>query len=182
MWLFAGDLDDFVNTMPAEVREGGLTLRDVAGGRVFGMRSHISRGEVVGFTGNLDSGLSSLGPLIAGAFPGGGEILVDGKVVKRTKSSSRPMVEAKVAFIPQDRHGLGLATPLTVEENVTIPHLRTRGKWWWTGRKWLGFRERQPLIGGHQQTSPKLQLRGIRPSRCSAQQPCRVLLQPGSAR
>ena len=116
-----GDLDNFVETMPSHIREGGLTLRDVAGGRAFGLRSHISRGEVVGYTGNLDSGLSSVGPLIAGAFPGGGDILVDGKVVKRSKSSSRKMVDAGVAFIPQDRHGLGLATPLTVQENVTLP-------------------------------------------------------------
>jgi ribose transport system ATP-binding protein len=139
--------------MPTQVREGGLTLRDVAGGRVFGMRSHISRGEVVGFTGNLDSGLSSLGPLIAGAFPGGGDILVDGKIVKRSKSSSRSMVEAKVAFIPQDRHGLGLATPLTVQENITIPHLRTRGKWWWTGAKWQR-EETEAVLKAYEVTPP----------------------------
>lgn len=148
-----GELDDFVAAMPSEVREGGMTLRDVAGGRVFGMRSHISRGEVVGFTGNLDSGLSSLAPLIAGAFPGGGEILVDGKVVKRTKSSSRRMVDAKVAFIPQDRHGLGLATPLTVQENVTIPHLRTRGKWWWTGLAWQR-QETEAVLKKYEVTPP----------------------------
>jgi ribose transport system ATP-binding protein len=148
-----GELDDFVTKMPSQVRDGGLTLRDVAGGLVFGMRSHISRGEVVGFTGNLDSGLSSLGPLIAGAFPGGGDILVDGKVVKRSKSSSRPMVAAKVAFIPQDRHGLGLATPLTVQENVTIPHLRTRGKWWWTGLAWQR-QETEAVLKAYEVTPP----------------------------
>ncbi len=131
-----GGLDDFVNTMPSTKREGGMTLKGVAGGRVFGISSHFSRGEVVGFTGNLDSGLSSLAPLIAGAFPGGGDISVDGKIVKRSKHSSRKMVDAGVAFIPQDRQGQGLATPLTVEENVTLPHLRTRGKPWWTGRTW----------------------------------------------
>lgn len=131
-----GELDDFVRSMPTETRPGGLTLKGVAGGRVFGISSHISRGEVVGFTGNLDSGLSSLAPLIAGAIPGGGDISVDGKLVKRSKDSSLPMVQAGVAFIPQDRHGQGLATELTVEENVTLPHLRTRGKRWWTGRRW----------------------------------------------
>lgn len=131
-----GELDDFVHSMPSTVRDGGMTLKDVAGGRVFGVSSHFSRGEVVGFTGNLDSGLSSFAPLIAGAFPGGGTISVDGKTVERAKNSSLPMVRAGVAFIPQDRHGLGLATELTVQENVTLPHLRTRGKSWWTGRKW----------------------------------------------
>lgn len=131
-----GEIADYVNTMPSEIREGGLTLKGVAGGRVFGVSSHFSRGEVVGFTGNLDSGLASFAPLIAGAFPGGGEIYVDGKKVKRPKNSSRPMVDAGVAFIPQDRHGLGLATQLTVQENVTLPHLRTKGKPWWTGLTW----------------------------------------------
>lgn len=131
-----GELDDFVHSMPSTIRDGGMTLKNVAGGRVFGISSHCARGEVVGFTGDLDSGLSSLAPLIAGAFPGGGDISVDGKVVKRVKSSSLGMVKAGVAFIPQDRHALGLATELTVQENVTLPHLRTRGKPWWTGLKW----------------------------------------------
>lgn len=131
-----GELDNFVQTMPSAPREGGLTLSGVAGGRVFGISSHIARGEVVGFTGNLDSGLSSLAPVIAGAMPGGGEISVDGKKVKRSKKSSRPMVDAGIAFIPQDRHGQGLAIELTVQENVTLPHLRSRGKPWWTGLRW----------------------------------------------
>lgn len=131
-----GELDDYVHSMPSQVRDGGMQLKGVAGGRVFGVSSQFSRGEVVGFTGNLDSGLSSLAPLIAGAFPGGGEIYVDGKKVKRPKNSSLPMVKAGVAFIPQDRHGLGLATELTVQENITLPHMRTKGKPWWIGRKW----------------------------------------------
>lgn len=131
-----GELADYVKTMPSEIREGGMTLKGVAGGRVFGVSSHFSRGEVVGFTGNIDSGLSSLAPLIAGAFPGGGTIKVDGKEVKRSILSSAKMVRAKVAFIPQDRHAMGLATELTVQENVTIPHLKTKGKPWWTGLKW----------------------------------------------
>jgi ribose transport system ATP-binding protein len=131
-----GELADYVKTMPAEIREGGMTLKGVAGGRVFGVSSHFSRGEVVGFTGNLDSGLSSMAPLIAGAFPGGGTIKVDGKEVKRSILSSKKMVQAGVAFIPQDRHAMGLAIELTVQENVTIPHLNIKGKPWWIGLKW----------------------------------------------
>ena len=131
-----GELDNYCESMPAEKREGGLTLRGVAGGRVFGVSSHFSRGEVVGFTGNLDSGLSSLGPLIAGSHPGGGTILVDGMEIDRDKNGSRKMIDAGVAFIPQDRHGMGLATELTVQENATLPHLRSRGNPLWTGLKW----------------------------------------------
>jgi ribose transport system ATP-binding protein len=40
-------------------------------------------------------------------------------------------------MIPQDRHGRGLATALTVEENITIPHVRGRARRPWSlGRQW----------------------------------------------
>ena len=39
-------------------------------------------------------------------------------------------------MIPQDRHGHGLATGLTVEENVTIPHVGDRARPWSLGRLW----------------------------------------------
>lgn len=132
-----GGIDDFVNTMPSTIREGGITIKNIGGGRIAGVNSFVARGEVVGFTGNLDSGLSTLAPLIAGAIPGGGSITVDDqKTIKFGKPNSAATVQAGVAFIPQDRHGLGLATELTVQENITLPHLRSRGKPWWIGRKW----------------------------------------------
>ena len=148
-----GELDDYVRTMPSEIRDGGFTLKNVAGGRAFGISNTIRRGEVVGYTGNIDSGLSSLGPLIAGVHPGGGHIFVDGVKVKRPKHSSLPMVRAGVAFIPQDRHMLGLATELKVQENVTLPHLRTKGKPWWTGLAWQR-RETEKVLATYEVTPP----------------------------
>jgi ribose transport system ATP-binding protein len=62
--------------------------------------------------------------------------LVDGKLIDRDKNGSRKMIDAGVAFIPQDRHGMGLATELTVQENATLPHLRSRGNPLWTGLRW----------------------------------------------
>jgi ribose transport system ATP-binding protein len=41
-----------------------------------------------------------------------------------------------VAYIPQDRHADGLATELTVEENVTLPRLKTKGNPFWSGMRW----------------------------------------------
>lgn len=148
-----GELDDYVRSMPSKIREGGFTLNNVAGGRAFGLSNTIRRGEVVGYTGNIDSGLSSVGPLIAGVHPGGGEIYVDGKKIKRPKNSSLPMVRAGVAFIPQDRHYLGLATELTVQENVTLPHLRTKGRRWWTGLKWQRI-ETDAVLAKYEVTPP----------------------------
>ncbi|PPL19449.1 sugar ABC transporter ATP-binding protein [Microterricola pindariensis] len=132
-----GELDDFAENMPSEAREGGIELRGIRGGRIRNVSATIQRGEVVGFTGSVDSGLSGLGALIAAASPGmRGSIVVDGTEIPLESANIRRMLRAGVAYIPQDRHGEGLATGLTVQENVTLPHLRTRGRSWWTGAAW----------------------------------------------
>jgi len=131
-----GDLDDFAESMPSELRGGGIELRGVRGGRIRRVSATAARGEVVGFTGSVDSGLSSLAPLIAGATPGRGSVIVEGTELPLENASIARTLRAGVAYIPQDRHGEGLATELTVEENVTLPHLRRRGRAWWTGRGW----------------------------------------------
>src|SRR5690606_655181 len=73
-----GELSDFVETMPAQVRDGGIELRNVHGGRIRDVSCVVKRGEVVGFTGSVDSGVTDLAPLIAGAARvQGGSIVVD---------------------------------------------------------------------------------------------------------
>jgi ribose transport system ATP-binding protein len=131
-----GELDDFAESMPSQTRSGGIELRELRGGRIRNVSASVKRGEVVGFTGSVDSGLSSLAPLLAGALNGRGSIVVDDTTLPVEKASIKKSLRAGIAYIPQDRHGHGLATALTVEENVTIPHLRKRGKPWWTGLGW----------------------------------------------
>ncbi|MCC2031234.1 sugar ABC transporter ATP-binding protein [Microbacterium allomyrinae] len=131
-----GELADFAASMPSPRRVGGIELRDVRGGRIRRISASVSRGEVVGFTGSIDSGLSSLAPLLAGALTGTGVVRVDGRELSLENATISKALDAGVAYIPQDRHGEGLATELTVEENVTLPHLRRRGKPWWTGVAW----------------------------------------------
>lgn len=132
----SGELDDYARTMPSTLREGGAELRGVGGGRVRGVDARLSRGEVLGFTGTVDSGLSALAPLIAGAARGDGEVVVDGRSMPLASAKPARALGLGIAYIPQDRHGEGLATDLTVEENVTLPHLIERGRAWLTGRKW----------------------------------------------
>ncbi|WP_411722568.1 sugar ABC transporter ATP-binding protein [Mycetocola sp.] len=132
----SGELDDFTRSMPSQIRNGGISLREIRGGRIRKVSASVKRGEVVGFTGSVDSGLSSLAPLVAGAAKGRGTVLVDDTELSLESASIKKALRAGVAYIPQDRHGQGLATDLTVEENVTLPHLHKRGKAWWTGLGW----------------------------------------------
>jgi ribose transport system ATP-binding protein len=133
--------------MPATFREGGVELRNLSGGRIRDVSAHVRRGEIVGFTGTVDSGLSSLAPLIGGAIRGDGEVAVDGKTLDVGSSSPSAALRAGIAYIPQDRHGEGLATELTVEENVTIPHLKMKGRPWWSGGRWQRTETNSVLAG-----------------------------------
>ncbi|WP_127130343.1 sugar ABC transporter ATP-binding protein [Georgenia sp. SYP-B2076] len=131
-----GALDNLVEVFPATLVPGEIEIRGVAGGRVTDFTASISRGEVVGVTGAVDSGLLDLSALLGGARAGAGHIAVDGATVDLARARVADVLDAGVALIPQDRPGQGLALSLTVEENVTAPHLTTRGSAWWTGRGW----------------------------------------------
>jgi ribose transport system ATP-binding protein len=131
-----GDLGDYVVAMPSPRRNGVVTLRGIRGGGLEDVTAEVRRGEVVGFTGGIDSGLSSLAAVLAGAGRGGGELVVEGRRIDLLRHRPAALIAAGVAYIPQDRHEDGLATDLTVEENVTLPHLRTKGRPFWSGVRW----------------------------------------------
>ncbi|XPP27090.1 MAG: sugar ABC transporter ATP-binding protein [Leucobacter sp.] len=132
----AADLGDIMQQVPATPRDETVQLAGVAGGRVVGVDAAIRRGEVVGFTGTVDSGLSDLGPLLGGDLRGSGTVRLPKRSLDLARSKTIDLLSAGVAFIPADRHGKGLALELSVEENATLPHIRTRGKPWWTGARW----------------------------------------------
>ena len=131
-----GEAGDFVAAMPSASRTGLISLRGVSGGRLADVSADVRSGEVVGFTGAIDSGLSALAPILGGAARGGGGVVIKGRRLDLSRCGPAALVAAGVAYIPQDRHGDGLATDLTVEENVTLPHLRSKGSRWWSGVGW----------------------------------------------
>ncbi len=131
-----GAIGDLVTEIPAIIGNDVIELRGVAGGRVHDVTASLRAGEVVGFTGTVNSGLLDLAALLGGATRGSGQIVVGGQTLELATATVSDWLRAKVALIPQDRHHAGLATGLTVEENVTTPHVRLRGKPWWIGRGW----------------------------------------------
>lgn len=132
----AAELGDIMAAVPTQHRDETVELVGIAGGRVRGVDATVHRGEVVGFTGTVDSGLSDLGPLLGGDRPGAGTMRIGKRTVDLKRAKVPDLLDAGVAFIPSDRHGMGLALDLTVQENATLPHLLTRGRPWWTGTKW----------------------------------------------
>jgi ribose transport system ATP-binding protein len=152
-----GALDNLVERYPATLVPGEIELRGLSGGRVESFTARLSRGEVVGVTGAVDSGLLDIAALLGGARAGEGRICVDGATLDLSGARVRDFLDAGVALIPQDRAGKGLALALTVEENVTAPHLTSRGQPWWTGRRWR-----------HSETDNVLDTFGVQPRRRDA--------------
>jgi ABC-type uncharacterized transport system ATPase subunit len=91
---------------------------------VNGVSIDVHAGEVLGIAGVSGNGQRELADAIAGVRPrAGGEVLVGGKPLR----SGRPLaaLAGGVAFVPEDRMGVGLAPGLDVSENMVLKSFRT---------------------------------------------------------
>ncbi|MBS1183145.1 MAG: araG [Proteobacteria bacterium] len=79
----------------------------------------VRRGEIVGLTGLLGAGKTELAEALFGLAPvDAGEIRVEG--VARRFRSNREAIAAGIAYLPEDRLGLGLVLPASVSDNVAL--------------------------------------------------------------
>lgn len=131
-----GAAGDLVQQYPARPTAETIEISGVAGGRVRDFTATLRPGEVVGVTGTIDSGILDLPALLGGARKAAGRLQVDAYQLDLAHARVIELLRAKVVMIPQDRHGQGLATGLTVEENVTIPHVGDRARSWSLGKLW----------------------------------------------
>lgn len=76
-------------------------------------------GEVTGLAGLAGAGRTELAELLFGVrSPDGGEILLEGKPVRFR--SPVDAIEAGIAYVPEDRKGLGLVLALDVQTNMIL--------------------------------------------------------------
>lgn len=97
----------------------------------------IRAGEVVGVTGLLGSGFEELPYLLGGARPASsGTLSIAGRQVDLTKPSTRELLAAGVALVPERRDTDGLAFSETVLDNVTLPRVSRRSRHGILRRSW----------------------------------------------
>jgi ribose transport system ATP-binding protein len=109
-------------------REALANVSGVVGSLVDGLEVTVRRGEIVGMTGLLGSGFEELPYLIGGARPAtAGTLSIDRDTIDLARATPRQCIDAGVALVPQSRAEAGLALELSVQENVTIPRVRSRG-------------------------------------------------------
>ncbi|MEA2376431.1 MAG: ribose transport system ATP-binding protein [Thermoleophilaceae bacterium] len=122
-----------------------LRTQGLRGGSVRDVSLSISRGEVVGLAGTVDSGCSALLRLVYGAQPiESGEMTVDG--VPTRFRSPREAMRAGVAYVPADRARQAVFGTESLKNNLTIA---TLSRYWKGGR----LRHRQELAEVRQDMS-----------------------------
>ena len=124
--LIAGHRVEHVATAHEQAGvEGDQLLRIEALERepqVRGVSFTLHKGEILGMTGIVGSGRSSLLRTIGGIDPAeAGQILVNGKPV--TIASPHTAIKAGIAFLPEDRHRNAIIAEMEVAGNVTLPSI-----------------------------------------------------------
>lgn len=127
-----------VEKPPCQPGEPRLILRDVEAvddkgvPALRGLSLTVHAGEIVGIAGVAGNGQRELAEVICGLRPTtGGEI----RVVNRPVTNAPPivMIEAGVAYVPEDRSATGTAPNLSVAENLALKGYRRPG----IGGRWL---------------------------------------------
>jgi ribose transport system ATP-binding protein len=80
-------------------------------------------GEIIGMTGLLGSGVKELVRILFGlSRPDSGTIEIDGRAVALGRPSTA--VERRLALVPEDRRGQGVALDASIRENITLTSLQ----------------------------------------------------------
>jgi ribose transport system ATP-binding protein len=116
---------------PSVIGEPLLQLRHASGvRRPVDVSLTVHRGEVVGISGLLGSGRSSLARLVAGIDPlASGEIAVGGRTVRLRNAADA--IAAGIALIPEDRIRQGVVVDHSVATNIHLPVLDRLSRWSW---------------------------------------------------
>jgi ABC-type sugar transport system ATPase subunit len=105
---------------PSKTGKPVLSIRNLTRGKAYSdVNLTIHAGEVVGLTGLEGSGPGALARGLFGLEPlGNGEVSIDGKSYEHG-SPSRALHQG-LAYLPRDRHGLGIVASRSVRDNVSL--------------------------------------------------------------
>ncbi|MET0017052.1 ATP-binding cassette domain-containing protein [Oscillibacter sp.] len=103
--------------------EVAMSLRNfivhMPGEMVRGIDLDVRRGEILGIGGLAGQGKVGIANGIMGIFPTEGEAIVFGKPLKL--NSSKASMNAKLAFVSEDRRRMGFAPDLSIALNIAAP-------------------------------------------------------------
>jgi ribose transport system ATP-binding protein len=123
-------------TPPAVRGPSHAVVHNLSGGTIEGFSLDLTAGEVVGVTGLIGSGYDEIPYLIYGAREArGGTLDIGGRGVELSKIRPRDAIRHGVVLVPADRANAGVIGTLPVADNVTMPTLASRFRWWMLRRR-----------------------------------------------
>jgi rhamnose transport system ATP-binding protein len=117
------ELGEMITRTENETGKTRLVVKNLGKKGVFeGVSFELKAGEVLGFAGLVGSGRTDVGLALFGiASADTGTITFDGQTV--TISTPQQAVELGIAYVTEDRRGLGLSMPMSIQSNITLPLL-----------------------------------------------------------
>lgn len=99
---------------------------DMPGEKVKGIDLDIRKGEIFGIGGLAGQGKLGIPNGIMGLYDADGEVKINGQVLDLKKLGDA--LEHKVAFVSEDRKGVGLLLNESIEENIIFSAMQTNGR------------------------------------------------------
>jgi ribose transport system ATP-binding protein len=114
---------------PGARHRGALRARGLSGGALRSVDLDAEAGEIIGITGATGSGYAELPYVLAGAVAKvTGTVAIGDHEFTLPLRTTRAMIAAGVALVPEDRAHEGLALGLSAQENLTLPRAQRRGR------------------------------------------------------
>jgi rhamnose transport system ATP-binding protein len=122
--LMVGRKIEVLNVGEARVGDTVLETRGLSRGhRLKNIDIRLCKGEVLGVAGLVGAGQTDLAQVLFGVdHPDSGGIYIAGKPV--TICSPQDAIQMGIAYVPEDRKGLGLVLMLPVQTNMALASLR----------------------------------------------------------
>lgn len=99
---------------------------DMPGERVKGIDLDVYRGEIIGIGGLAGQGKIGLANGIMGLYESSGEVIIEGKNLKL--NSPKDALGSKLAFVSEDRRGVGLLLDRSIELNIAVTAMEVKNK------------------------------------------------------
>jgi simple sugar transport system ATP-binding protein len=107
-----------------------LSIKDLAvrmpGEKVTGLDLEVRKGEILGIGGLAGQGKVGIANGIMGLYPCEGTVLVNGE--KLSLNSPRESMKRGLAFLSEDRRGVGLLLESSIEMNIIITSMQNQGR------------------------------------------------------
>ncbi len=104
---------------------------EMPGEEVRGIDLDIKKGEILGIGGLAGQGKIGIANGIMGLFPSTGHMTLAGK--EMALNNTAEMLKSRLAFVSEDRRGVGLILDETIELNIAFTALKVQGRFL---RKW----------------------------------------------